>query len=211
MYQIHQTLHKKTRFLEHKFSRIMILNTGLGLVIVQRIKNVDVCSTCWERPQMALVRCTAQKWKMQNAKKHGCWRHMLRMTTNGFEEMKRLSHHNYGKKLQTKKMVMVWDYIDFFWKIGHLHWLVELLPLRWKVCIQRDENDHFVWSSPFECPSLFVVQVEKSATARQKLFVTSPCRWVGAVVMRPLLIWMLILFHNQPLSNAHSITVLVLS
>ena len=160
---------------------------------------------------MALVRCTAQKWKMQNAKKHGCWRHMLRMTTNGLGEMQRLSHYNYGKKLQTTKMVMVWGEIRFFLKNGARRLISRILPQRWKFGPQRDGNDHFVCSSPFECPSLFVVQVEKYATARQKLFVTSPCRWVGAVVMRPLLIWMLILFHNQPLSNAHSITVLVLS
>ena len=31
---------QKTRFLEHKFSRIMFLNTGLSLVIVQRIKTL---------------------------------------------------------------------------------------------------------------------------------------------------------------------------
>ena len=128
----------------------MILNTGLSLVIVQRIKNVDVCSTCWERPQMALVRCTAQKSKMQNAKNKdvdGICSELPQMASKSCKDChirttERSSRHNYWKKLQTTKKWLCFEIrIDFRARIlisGTIATTMEGWPpkrWKWSLCV----------------------------------------------------------------------------
>ena len=79
---MYQTSHKKTRFLEHKFSRIMFLNTGLSLVIVQRIKTLMFAAHVendhkWPKwdAQRKKAKCKTQKTRMLTAyaKNHHKW------------------------------------------------------------------------------------------------------------------------------------------